>query len=47
MKYFVVLVGALLSLTTGSAVAEDTNGADLTAPPAVSEENVPPFCPGR
>ena len=46
MKYFVVLVGALLSLTTGSAVAEDTNGADMTAPPAVSEENVPAVLSG-
>jgi glutamate/aspartate transport system substrate-binding protein len=34
-------VAALLMLTLGTAVAEDTNGADLTAPPPVSEDAVP------
>jgi glutamate/aspartate transport system substrate-binding protein len=35
------LLAALLALPGGSAVAEDLNGANLTAPPAVTEENTP------
>jgi glutamate/aspartate transport system substrate-binding protein len=35
------LLAALFALPLGSAVAEDLNGANLTAPPAVTEENTP------
>jgi glutamate/aspartate transport system substrate-binding protein len=35
------LLAALLALPPGSAVAEDLNGANLTAPPTVTEENSP------
>jgi glutamate/aspartate transport system substrate-binding protein len=46
MKYLLALAGALLSLTTSAALAEDTNGADLTAPPAVNEDNAPAVLTG-
>jgi glutamate/aspartate transport system substrate-binding protein len=41
MKSFLALAVGLLALTTSVAFAEDTNGADVTAPPAASEDNTP------
>jgi len=36
-----VLAAGLMAVTAGCAVAEDTNGADLTAPPTATEETTP------
>jgi glutamate/aspartate transport system substrate-binding protein len=41
-----LLAAALSALQLGSAVAEDLNGANLTAPPAVTEENTPAVLTG-
>ncbi len=42
----VALAVGALALTGGAAVAEDMSGADLTAPPAASEENIPAVLAG-
>lgn len=41
-----LLAAALSALQLGSAVAEDLNGANLTAPPASTEENTPALLTG-
>ena len=41
MRKILALAAGLLALTVCSAFAEDTNGADMTAPPAAGEENAP------
>jgi glutamate/aspartate transport system substrate-binding protein len=46
LRKTIALAAAILALTAGSAFAEDTGGADLTAPPAPSEENRPAVLSG-
>ncbi|WP_158812980.1 amino acid ABC transporter substrate-binding protein [Methylocapsa sp. S129] len=46
MRMTLALAAGLLALTASSAFAEDTNGADLTAPPAVNGDNAPDVLAG-
>lgn len=46
MKNILALAFVFVALTVCSALAEDTNGADITAPPAASEENTPAVLTG-
>jgi glutamate/aspartate transport system substrate-binding protein len=41
MRKILALAAGLLALTAASAFAEDTNGADLTAPPSANGDNAP------
>jgi glutamate/aspartate transport system substrate-binding protein len=41
-----LLAAALLALSAGSSPAEDLGGADLTAPPAITEQNSPEILTG-
>jgi glutamate/aspartate transport system substrate-binding protein len=46
MKNIIALALGLMALTACSAFAEDTTGADLTAPPVASEDNTPAVLTG-
>ena len=46
MNKILALAVGLLALTACSAFAEDTNGADLTAPPAANGDNAPAVLAG-
>jgi glutamate/aspartate transport system substrate-binding protein len=46
MRKILALAVGLLALTASSAFAEDTNGADLSAPPAANGDNAPTVLAG-
>jgi glutamate/aspartate transport system substrate-binding protein len=46
MRKILALAAGLLALTASSAFAEDTNGADLTAPPSANGDNAPTVLAG-